>query len=52
MIETHGEKKLIEALREEARRMQYGEINMNITFSKGQIKKMELTSSQKNVLLD
>lgn len=50
--QTEGQEKLLDALDEAARRIQYGELEVKFTFSRGQIKKMEMTEHTKNVLLD
>lgn len=49
---TEGQEKLIDALDDAAQRMQYGELEVKFTFSRGKIKKMEMTERTKNVLLD
>jgi hypothetical protein len=49
---TEGEQKLINELEKVSRRIQYGDVSVKFTLSRGQIKKMEIVEETTSVLLD
>ena len=49
---NQAEINLIERLREVGEQIQYGSVKIDITYSRGQLKKVLITNKEKMVLLD